>query len=118
MNEKIAISSSESCVVVYFTAPEHISIRGEISANAIASNEWWIARAIINPEKLRCQGLGSKMLSLLKNEVVKQGCKKLIVCPGGYEAKKRKQFNFYKKNGFEKDKNNKGQLNWIPEQEK
>jgi len=115
MNEKISISSSDGCVIVFFSVPEEIAAHGEVSANVIVNDEWWIARAIVKPETLRGKGLGSKMLSLLKDEVIKQGCKKLFVCPGGYEENKEKQFNFYIKNGFEKDKNDDGQLIWINE---
>ena len=96
---KLRIIETTENVDIAFMIPQTYKM-GNISAHLIDNDEWWIARAIIKPESLRGQGLGTKMLEKLKAAVIRQGCKKLIVTPGGYEGKKKKQFNFYLKNGF------------------
>lgn len=108
----IKVSKSDQCVIVCFSIFQKSSITkktelisGEVSASFDDEN-WVINRAIVKPESLRGKGIGSLMLNKLKDVLVKQGCKKLIVYPGGYSGEKRKQFNFYKKNGFVKVKDN------------
>jgi ribosomal protein S18 acetylase RimI-like enzyme len=111
--KNLNIIETDTDVIVCFHGTS-LFVKGEISANIInPSGDWWIARAIIKPESLRDQGLGSEMLKKLKEAAVRQGCKRLIVCPEGYEGKTRRQFNFYKKNGFVKIKKE-NMLEWIP----
>jgi len=62
--------------------------------------EWYISRAFIKRTEDRGKGIGSEMMCMLKEHVANQGGEFITVHPGGYEENKRKQFNFYRKNGF------------------
>lgn len=73
------------------------------------TGDWYISRAFIKNIIDRNKGIGSEMLRLLKNEIIKQNGIRIIVFPGGYEEKTIKQFNFYRKNGFVNGKE-KGEL--------
>jgi len=115
------IETPENVDVYFHTTNEFDQIlldrpRGTASANPMEKNgEWWISRMLITPESARSKGLGTKMLKKLKQGVFNQGCRFLIVTPGGYDSKKRKQMNFYLKNGF--TKRNDGTLVWDPYKE-
>jgi ribosomal protein S18 acetylase RimI-like enzyme len=105
----LKVSKSKQCVIVCFSHFQKSSkktelICGEVSASFDDEN-WYINRAIVKPESLRGHGIGSLMLTKLKDALIEQGCKKLIVYPGGYAGEKRKQIKFYKKNGFVKEDN-------------
>ena len=60
-----------------------------------------ICRAILQPESMRGQGIGSEMMRRLKDELRRVRCKKCYVTPGGYNSRQEDQFRFYEKNGFE-----------------
>jgi tRNA(Met) C34 N-acetyltransferase TmcA len=95
----LVISSNPLYAIVSFHAS--FSFRGEASANLIdGQGTWWISRVIVEPESECGKGYGSELLRLLIENVRKQDCKLLLVCPGGYDSNRKQQFNFYKKNGF------------------
>jgi GNAT superfamily N-acetyltransferase len=75
---------------VFINAVVEASLIGDI---------WWISRAFSHKD-LRGKGVGSKLLQLVIKEIKKQGGRYIYVTPGGYDGKKRKQFNFYIKGGF------------------
>lgn len=79
---------------------------------------WWFARAVINKPEHRGQGIGSRMLSMLKYELLKQpSFKELLVSPGGYGEEEARQQRFYVKNGFVeiKEGKDKGAFLWTPQ---
>jgi GNAT superfamily N-acetyltransferase len=73
-------------------------INAVVEANLIG-DIWWICRAFSHKD-LRGKGVGSKLLQLVIKEIRKQGGRYIYVTPGGYDGRKRKQFNFYIKGGF------------------
>lgn len=74
--------------------------------------DWQINRIVIYPALSRGNGVGSYLLGLLKAEVVKRHCERLLVVPGGYDADPVKQRNFYAKNGFSDKGGN--VFEWLP----
>lgn len=80
---------------------ESIADKGTVSADLVVS-EWWLNRAIVQPESNRRKGIGGKMLEMLKEEVKKLGGDAVMVTPGGYDLKTKDQYNFYEKHGFVK----------------
>jgi hypothetical protein len=75
---------------------------------------WWLARVNINNPAAHGLGVGTKMLTLMKEALVtRPGFKEILVAPGGYGSDEKRQWDFYVKNGFkpfEKDG-----LLWKPE---
>jgi len=99
---KLIVNAAPDSVSVYWQHPKGFAKgRGSVEANSLFGTIWWIARAVIVPTEQRGKGIGSAMLKALFKAVTKQGtCTRLIVCPGGYNGNKKKQFHFYEKNGF------------------
>lgn len=56
---------------------------------------YWVNRAIVDPEAIRGQGWGTKLLQAIQAEV-----DALVVCPGGYANNYDRQNNFYARSGF------------------
>lgn len=82
--------------------------------NLVEEGEWWVARVLVRDEQNRSKGYGSIVLQAALEAVADRGAHRVIVIPGGYSNKKKKQFNFYKKNGFVMvDKE--GLFEWRPE---
>jgi GNAT superfamily N-acetyltransferase len=82
---------------------EFVGYMGSIEADLLPFEDklaWWIARSLVKPESLRSHGIGSEMMSIFKQEVLKSSTRYCIVSPGGYSNKIERQMNFYKKNGF------------------
>ena len=76
--------------------------------------EWWVARVLVQKEENRGKGYGSVVLRAALDAVTAMGAKRVIVAPGGYNKEKKKQFDFYMKNGFVMvDKQ--GLFEWRPE---
>jgi len=61
---------------------------------------WYLNRVLVQDQKQRGQGLGSRMVRRLQEALVQQGCTRLIVEPGGYGSNIRDLFRFYRKLGF------------------
>ena len=102
--------------------PVSISVlhhEGPTRAVASADNMgdfWWISRVLVEPRSQRGQGVGSEMLQLIQQAVVRQGCTELRVCPGGYDNDTERQFRFYQKLGFQTFPDEPEMLFWRPEQ--
>lgn len=79
---------------------------------------WWLARANINKPEHRGQGIGSRMMSMIKHELLRQpSFQEVIVTPGGYAEDEEKQKRFYVKNGFVEitEGPDKGAFLWAPQ---
>ena len=94
-----ACASTHSTAYAFWNGTDIYRERGVAEANQTDGGTWWISRVLVKPESMRGQGIGTKMLELLKQEVKRQGCQVLQVAPGGYDSDPR-VFTFYKKNGF------------------
>jgi len=106
IKDQFRVVATETHITVYWVG-KSIMERGEISADLMPGH-WWIARALVQPEKLRGKGIGTRMMKKFQKEVKKSSCKKAVVSPGGYDFS-RKKIDFYRKNGF---KGKKGLLKW------
>lgn len=82
---------------------------------------WWLARVNVKGDSHKGKGIGTKMIELMKEELVKRSAappsgtppfKELLVAPGGYGSDEKKQWNFYVKNGFIPD--SESSLLWRP----
>jgi len=102
MSSGIKISSHPTCVNIYKYGYGY-SISSASASYIPGEDYWFINRVLVKPENERGKGIGSELLQLLIKEIKKHGGKKIIVTPGGYDNKTKKQFNFYRKNGFKKD---------------
>ncbi|MBD3261102.1 MAG: GNAT family N-acetyltransferase [Candidatus Altiarchaeales archaeon] len=74
--------------------------RGTASADQMGEDWWWVCRVLVDPKDVRGQGIGTELITRLKAEVVKGGCRRLVVSPGGYDMDQSKQRQFYIRNGF------------------
>ena len=63
------------------------------------TGEWFVNRVFVRKE-FRRGGIGREMVASLLSEVTKQGCKKLVLTPGGYDIPYEDQEAFYLKCGF------------------
>lgn len=108
MKIEINLAETSDHISTFFIKSDFES--GTISVEKIKDGEWWVSRAKVTPEKLTGQGYGTRMMDEIKKAAVRQGCKKMVVCPGGYKNDKKRQINFYVKNGFVEIK--KGVLVW------
>lgn len=72
------------------------------SADNMLDGRWWISRVNVQGIE-RGQGVGSKLLNKLIEEILFYGETNIVVAPGGYNEDSDKQFNFYRKNGFVDD---------------
>jgi len=84
---------------------------GVAEASTMGDGFWNINRVLVNPKILRGKGIGSKLLQELIEKIRNADGKKIIVWPGGYDDNKKKQVNFYIKNGFKKYKE--GYFLWL-----
>jgi GNAT superfamily N-acetyltransferase len=74
---------------------------------------WWLARVVVKDGKGK--GVGTEMLRLLKEELVKnENFTDLLVAPGGYGSDPKRQRDFYLKNGFVPESG--GGLLWRPQE--
>lgn len=96
MSEFTVISNMQHITVVTH-APG--TIRTSTASCDIVGGVWWINRVIVEPVSARGQGVGSKLLQRLIEEVRKYRGD-LRVAPGGYTGGIDRQKNFYAKNGF------------------
>lgn len=62
---------------------------------------WYINRVIVlNNRAPRNQGIGTKMMKILLQELSQREFNLVVVNPGGYGGDPSKQFRFYRKLGF------------------
>jgi hypothetical protein len=82
---------------------------------------WWLARVNVKGDNHKGKGIGTKMVELMKEGLVKRSAappfgtpafKEILVAPGGYGSDEKKQWNFYVKNGFVQ--NTESSLLWRP----
>lgn len=69
------------------------------SVDNLQNGSWWISRVNVQGAP-KGQGVGSKLLQTIIENVLISGPAEIIVAPGGYEGNTKQQFKFYKKNGF------------------
>lgn len=79
---------------------EDLRQRGTASVDKLPDGRWWVSRVLVQPSTMTGNGIGGKLLELVKSEVKKQGGGIMVVCPGGYAGDQKKQRNFYRKHGF------------------
>ncbi len=97
-SNNITIVSTKEYVNVYYK--ENFSL-GVCEISNINNCEWYINRVNIPDVLGKGKGVGSKILQIAIKEIIKKyDPKSIYVTPGGYGADSKKQFNFYKKNGF------------------
>jgi GNAT superfamily N-acetyltransferase len=84
-------------------------------ASLMPNGIWYFNRLLIKNPKERGKGTGSKLLARLKEELIKQNCRILVVEPGGYGADPVRQWRFYSERGFKEKRANGGKyLEWRP----
>jgi len=98
----LQVNAALESVCIYWQHPKgFFKGRGSLEANWLSDTTWWVARAVINPADQRGRGIGTAMLkALFKALRENETCKRLVVCPGGYDSNTKDQFHFYEKNGF------------------
>ena len=93
------IASTPTYVGIYMRAELNPASLGVAEASQVDDGEWFLNRVFI-PEKLRGQGIGTALVAKLLEETTRQGCKKLVLTPGGYDTPYEQQEAFYLKCGF------------------
>jgi len=120
----IRVSSETHCVSVSWY-PDESLIDGKPAMNfhrgiAEASfmfrepGEWYVNRVKVEPATERSKGIGSLMLTRLKEALVERGCTRLIVEPGGYNADHASQLRFYERQGFRPWSESENAYIWTP----
>lgn len=93
------VVSTPQCVSVMMRAEHNPQSLGIAEASWMWGDEWYLNRVFI-PEKYRGQGIGTILVAKLLEETTRQGCKKLVLTPGGYDTPYEVQRDFYLKCGF------------------
>lgn len=93
------VVSTPEIVSVTMRAEHKFASLGVAEASRIEKDEWYLNRVFV-PYKYRGQGIGTILVRKLLEETTRQGCKKLILTPGGYDIPYEQQRDFYLKCGF------------------
>jgi GNAT superfamily N-acetyltransferase len=76
---------------------------------------WYTNRVLVQDPEKRGVGMGSYLLSLLKETLRPRSDFRRLLCePGGYSSKISEQRRFYRKNGFVKRRNCTNLYVWEP----
>lgn len=93
------LSSGEESISSSYRKDEEFGI-SIASADRIFDGRWYVSRVMVR-ENHRGKGVGSKLLNMMIEEIKSRPDKgDIIVTPGGYDGDTKRQFDFYKKNGF------------------
>lgn len=84
----------------YCSASICIGPKRSTAEASLIGDQWWVNRVIVNPASKRDSGIGTSLLTKLKELVKENGGKALLVSPGGYDSDLTLQERFYAKNGF------------------
>lgn len=72
------------------------------SADRLSQRQWLVSRVFV-PEFYRSKGVGSLLLTKLKEELAKvHQFRRVMVSPGGYGSDPERLHRFYTRNGFNK----------------
>lgn len=102
-SHKAIIASCATHLVYGEASASYVGSEGELHEllGCVGGHLWYVNRCLVQPAKRRGNGVGSQLLTALKDAVSKHRLSgPLVVTPGGYDADPAKQENFYKKAGF------------------
>jgi GNAT superfamily N-acetyltransferase len=87
------VVSTPQFVSVTQRLDKRIMPAGCAEASCVHGTEWFVNRVFIRPE-FRRQGLGRALVLRMLEEVTRQGCKRLVLTPGGYDLPYEAQRDF------------------------
>ena len=89
---------ARSVSVTFLSAPMRVAV-AEASCMKAEDGLWFVNRVKV-PKEEQGKGIGAQIVKKLQEEVAGQGCKVLLLFPGGYGSDPRGLYKFYKKQGF------------------